>query len=162
MVVELGDAVVVVVLSSVGVTFVAADGVSAPVTEQWRQVAGVAAGTQVKLIAMATGTGQSAVFIPDRRSEFELIGAGIAIAVTTEGGASAVAAVVAATGVEAVEEDILETERLGDMAGVSGIRDVVAGAALNAILIRTVASVFLVRCQVFVQTVGWVSGRRWG
>ena len=78
---------------------------------------------------------------------------------TTQGGASAVAAVVAATGVEAIEEDILEAERLGDMAGVGGIRGVVAGAALNAILVRTVASVFLVRRQVFVQTVGGVSGR---
>ena len=161
MVIELGDAVVVVVLSGVRVTFIAADGVSAPVTEQRRQVAGVAAGTDVELIAMATGAGQCTVFVPDRRSEFELIGAGIAIAVTTEGGASAVAAVVAATGVEAVEEDVLETERLSDMTGVSGIRGIMAGAALNAILIRSIASVFLMGRQVFVQTVGWVSGRWW-
>jgi len=162
MVIELGNAVIIVVLSGVGVALITADGISAPVPQHGRQVAGVAAGAQVKLIAMATGAGQCAVFVPDRRSEFERVGAGITVAVASQSGTSAITAVVAATGVEAIKEHILEAERLGDMAGVGGVRGVVADAAFDAILVRAVACVFLVWRQVLVQTVGWVSGRWWG
>ena len=161
MVVEFGDAIVIVVLGGVSMAFVAANGVSAPVPEQGRQVAGVAAGAQVKLIAMTTGAGQCAVFIPDRRSVLELVGAGTAVAMATQGGASAAAAVVATAGVEAIEEHILETERLGDMAGVGGIRAVVAGAAFDAIFPRPVAGMFTMRGLVLIQSIGGISGRWW-
>jgi len=160
--VESGDAVVVIVLSCVGVTLVATDGVSAAVTVHRQQVLGVATGAEIELIAVAPCATQSAVFIPTWGSELDRPSAGVAIAVTAQSGASAVAAVVTAVGVEAIEEHILEAEGLGDMAGVGGIRDVVAGAALDAILASPVACVFFVRHQVLVQTIGGVTSGRWG
>ncbi len=50
--VEIGDAVVVIVLGGVSVAFVAANGVSAPITQQRREMAGVTARVQIELIPM--------------------------------------------------------------------------------------------------------------
>ena len=159
-VVEAGDTVIVVVLCGVGVAFVAADGVIAAVAVHGSEVSGVAAGVEVELVAMATGAGEAAVFIPDGSSVLQAAGAGIAVAVAAEGGAGAVAAVVAAIGVEAVEEHNLEAEGFGDMPGVGGVEAVVAGAAGQAIFPVSGAGMFPVRREVFVQAVGGVASRR--
>ncbi len=102
-----------------------------------------------------------AVFIPDRDLKLKLSGAGVAIAMATEGSTSAVTAVVTATGVEAIEEHILEAERLGNMAAVSRSNMIVAGTAFDAIFPSSDTCVFTMRRLVLIQTIGGVSGRGW-